>query len=147
MTTRGCSAVKCLDAEQLAPIRTASIVVCAAVAVIMWIALSWRPVFSTLDSMITKMLSGLAAFLFCGVLAQDSRGDSRDIRVGLTGLASHCSAFILSCLPNISKMVKDAFKWLREIRAPEFFKIFLTYFQILGSFAMFDVEWPSALID
>jgi len=146
MTARGCSATKCLDEEQLAPIRTATIVFCAALAVSMWVALSWRPVFSTLDSLIAKMLSGLAACLFCGVLAQDTRGDTVDIKWGCIGLKKYCGSIVLACLPDISKIIKNVLKWLREIHAPEFFKIFLTYFQILGSFTMFDVEWPPELI-
>ena len=36
-------------------------------------------------------------------------------------------------------------KWLRANHAPEFFKVFLSYFQILGSFTMFKVQWPPML--
>ena len=149
MTTEGCSAQICPSEEELRPWKILSIFVFTTIMTILWIGLSWRPVFPALDAVIARMLAGITGCLFSLMVVVDGRGDSRDVVGGLASLKQQCKDGCDWCFSNlgwIGKKARECQIWLRFNHAPEFFKIFLTYVQILGSFTMFSVDWPPALL-
>ena len=83
MTIAGCSAQKCARENELAPWRYVFIFVVGLLCGLMWLVLSWRPVFPTLDRVIASILSSIAGGLSGYVIFADSRGDSADVRKSL----------------------------------------------------------------
>ena len=115
----------------------------------MWLILSWRPVFPRLDAIIARILASITGCLSGYVVVGDGRGDHGDVVDSVSQLRGQCNQFVGGCFSSVGWVGAKAVqlrKWLKENHAPEFFKIFLTYFQILGSFQIYSVEWPSGLL-
>jgi len=63
--------------------------------------------------------------------------------------ASDCSNFTKQIIEPwfwLGNKIQSAFAWWEENKGGQFFKIYVTYLQILSSFNMFTVQWPPAFV-
>ena len=128
MTIAGCSAQKCASENELAPWRYVFMSVVGLLCGLMWLVLSWRPVFPTLDRVIASILSSIAGGLSGYVIFADSRGDNADVRKSLSSLREQCRSLCGVCFASLGWLgtkVLGLNKWMKQNHAPEFFKIFL----------------------
>jgi hypothetical protein len=73
-------------------------------------------------------------------------GDSRNDAGGIGELAQMFTAFA-RLFSWLATKLKSLGQWWKENYVGQFMKILLTYFQILGSFTMFTIEWPPIALD
>lgn len=124
----GCSAIKCPAEEELVPWRYAFVAAAAFVFGLMWLVLSWRPVFPRLDAMIAQVLSSITGCLSGYVLMSDGRTDRGEVQTSFTQLRQQFNDFMAGCFSSvgwIGTKAAELKKWLKQNNAPEFFKIFL----------------------
>ena len=73
-------------------------------------------------------------------------GDSQDDAGGVGELTEMFTA-IFGMFGWLMTKLKSLGQWYKENYVGQFLKILLTYFQILGSFTMFTIEWPQVALD
>jgi hypothetical protein len=73
-------------------------------------------------------------------------GDSQDDAGGVGELAEMFTV-IFGMFSWLVTKLKSLGRWYKENYVGQFMKILLTYFQILGSFTMFTIEWPPIALD
>jgi hypothetical protein len=105
---------------------------------LVYLLLSCRPVLPELDFLIARMMQGIMGLLGGLVCV----GDSQDDAGGVGELAEMFTA-IAGMFGWVVVKIKSLGQWYKENYVGQFFKILLTYFQILGSFTMFTIEWPA----
>jgi len=109
---------------------------------LVYLLLSCRPVLPELDFLIARMMQGIMGLLGGLVCITDGQADS-----GAFGeLASMFTSF-LGLFGWLVTKLKSLGQWYKENYVGQFMKILLTYFQILGSFTMFTIEWPQIALD
>jgi len=109
---------------------------------LVYLLLSCRPVLPELDFLIARMMQGIMGLLGGLVCITDGQADS-----GAFGeLASMFTSF-LGLFGWLVTKLKSLGQWYKENYVGQFMKILLTYFQILGSFTMFTIEWPPIALD
>ena len=138
----GCSAEACPPESELAPLRITLFSFAGAILVFGYIALAWRPVLPELDWLLARVLHGLVGAISSCVFFGGAQGDTSSAISGLLSLFAPCVGFA-SWIVRIARRFST---WLRRIQAPQIFKIMVTYFQVLGSFTMFTIQWPDIAI-
>ena len=132
LTGSGCSS--CPDQSTLGPLRNAAISIFVIVCAILWYIFSWRPLSSD------------------GGEANDSGEDTSSSKCDVVNLKKHVA--------SITDGVKSFYEFFfgKKSDEPDFwkdilssiapyFKLYVTFFQILSSFLTFGVTWPSLLLN
>ncbi len=117
MTTRGCQI--CPEEDVITPLRNVAIGIGMAVFALLWLLYSWAPF--------------LPIFNF---LEQHTQQVAEDGQEKFEMFAACCEG---------AQKVSEVCTYLQSVKAPQYFKIFVTYFQVISSFLTFQVEWPSTL--
>ena len=138
METAGCSNEVCPSEEELAPWRYALMVSVGTVVLLLYIGLACRPVLPELDWLIARALQGLVGMGSACVCFRDTHGDTGEGAGEIMGLATSFMNGGRWFLGNL----KQGGAWWKENQAGQYLKILITYFQILGSFTMFTIQWP-----
>ena len=115
---------------------------------VLWAMMSWRPVLPFLDMFFARSMSAIAACLAAFICVGETRDDHDDTTYGLQGIKMACQVFGRTCLFGatwLSSCLSQFKVWLRHVGATAYAKIYVAYFQILGTFGMFAVEWPEGL--
>ena len=116
---------------------------------VLWAMLSWRPVFPIIDLFFARSLAAIAGFLAMFICVNETQADHDDTSHGLQGIKKVCQGLGRSCFFGASWFASQLseFKvWLRHVGATAYVKIYIAYFQILGTFGMFSaIEWPVGL--
>ena len=135
MNSDGCSAEPCPPEEELQRLRVTVGVIVTVMFLITYFALAWRPVVPELDWILARALQGMSAGLSHLLCYTDAEGD-----VGQSVLEIvHLFKWLFSKAGAFQR-------WWREQRVPQFLKIFITYLQVLGSFAAFTIKWPDFVL-
>ena len=117
MTTKGCQ--ECPSEEEIAPIRNTALAVGLSVLSIFWFWYSWSPFFPSVGALMNKIV-----LLLYGKTTEASEK------------ASRISDFVSKCVLVIHKL-----------KLPQYFKIFVSYLQVMSSFMGFHVAWPSSILN
>jgi len=124
MTTQGCSRSVCASQRELTPMRM-TLIICTSVCVlVLWFIMSWRPVVPEVDAVgarVFSSISGMACGYKCFKCFDSSHG---------------------TILGGLKDKVKTTGAWFHKNQGFQFVKIYISSFQILGSFSMFAIEWP-----
>ncbi len=119
MTTQGCKL--CPSDDEVAPLRNMAIGGASIVFVFFWVWFSWSPYFPVIGEYLNQIFS------VChekGTQAQEM-GEKMEKMVEV--------------LTTVQKKAA-------EIKLPQYFKIFVGFFQVTSSFLAFQVKWPGALL-
>ncbi len=119
MTTRGCQ--PCPPEEIIAPIRTVSIILVSIIFLFFWIWFSWTPFFPNLGELLGKVV-------FCLKDIGEKAGNLKEK------------------LENLYSAFTTLKEWSDKIKFPQYFKIFVSFFQVTSSFISFQVQWPPTLL-
>jgi hypothetical protein len=119
MTTRGCQ--PCPPEETIAPIRTVSIVIVSIIFLLFWIWFSWTPFFPDLGNLLGKAI-------FCLKYIGEKGGNLKEK------------------LENLYSAFTTLKEWSDKFKFPQYFKIFVSFFQVTSSFISFQVQWPPTLL-
>ena len=119
MTTRGCQL--CPSEETIAPIRLVSIMIALTIFLLAWIWFSWTPFFPNLGELLGKVV-------FCLKYFHEKGGDFKEKA------------------EKLYSGIKTLKEWADKIKFPQYFKIFVGFFQVTSSFISFHVKWPPALL-
>ena len=122
MTTQGCK--ECPPEELVGPLRNMAMALASFVFSILWLWYSWSPFFPS----IARHMGNC----FCSVFK------SRNI-------AEEASYIIVLLYSGLSK-INEALEFAKRQNLPQYFKIFVGYFQITSSFLSFQVHWPSTFL-
>jgi hypothetical protein len=117
MTSSGCQ--ECPSEEIILPLRNAAIALAIFVLSLFWFSYSWSPFFPSLGTDVSRLL-------ICMYKFSESK---------LSGKTKEVSAFILKSMASIQKL-----------RPLQYFKIFVSYLQVVSSFLGFHVAWPSSIV-
>ncbi len=142
MTTAGCSAASCPSEEELRPSRALAFSLGALMFLTLWFVLSWRPVVPEAEFVLARLAQSIGFLVAWCVCFKDAQG------VGAKS-ASDCSNFteqILEYFVWLDKKIQSAFTWWDENKVGQFLKIYFTCLQILSSFSMFTVQWPTTFL-
>ena len=138
METAGCSNKVCPSEEELAPFRY-TLFVCVGIGIgLLYIGLACRPVLPELDWLIARLLQGVFGLTSTLSCFKDTQGDAGD---GAGEIAGLFTSFMDGCRWFLGK-IKQGGAWWKENQSGQYLKIIMTYFQILGSFTMFTIQWP-----
>ena len=138
METAGCSNKVCPSEEELAPFRY-TLFVCVGIGIgLLYIGLACRPVLPELDWLIVRLLQGFVGLTSTLSCFKDTQGDAGD---GAGEIAGLFTSFMDGCRWFLGK-IKQGGAWWKENQSGQYLKIIMTYFQILGSFTMFTIQWP-----
>jgi len=113
-------------------VRMAVIVFASVIAFVLWVVMSWRPVVPEVDDVIARILSSISG-IGCAYLLHRYTGNLR-----CTGVIET----IAGGFKWILSKIKACSAFLYKHRFQQFGKVYLSFFQILGSFGMFGIEWP-----
>jgi len=95
---------------------------------LMWMVLSWRPVFPALDRVIASILSKTVGGLSGYLMFAGSQGDKMEVGQSLLSLKEQCRALANGCLTSLgwlAAIVLGLRKWVNQNHGSEYFKIFL----------------------
>ena len=106
MTTEGCSTEICPSEREVAPWRTAFIVVVVVIIILAWIVFSWRPVFPVIDALIARVLASVAGLLGAYLLLDDTQGDRGDIGESCASVKETCSSGLKICYSSLGWLGK-----------------------------------------
>jgi hypothetical protein len=140
MTTEGCSSTVCPSEEELRPWRAIAYSAAILVFLIFWFIISWRPVVPEAEWAIARLLAAISASLASCMCFKDTRGDSAETASELT----NCLSTLMAPIYWVIKQTKWANAWWQENKGGQLLKTYITFLQILSSFNMFTVQWPTA---
>jgi len=132
MTTEGCSAQVCASEEELKPWRLAMMIVGGTFATIVWFLLSWRPVVPEADWLMAQILQGIVSIFSAFTCLSDTAGDSEETTAGCMDMINT----VWDLFSWFIDKIQVAGKFWRDNNCPQYMKIYITFFQILGSFTM-----------
>jgi hypothetical protein len=121
MTTQGCR--ECPEEEVVAPLRNIAIVLAFFAFILFWLWFSWSPFFPSIGNVMYRVAG------FCWNDDMDKKG-----KIAL----------------RLREMYEAAQKLARkaaEVKLPQYFKIFVGFFQVTSSFMSFQVKWPGTFLD
>ena len=148
MTTDGCSAQPCPSEASLSVWRAVFVVAISIIAILLYVLLSWRHVFPQADWIFARIFQAIAGMASGVEETMTHQGAADDANACFECMRS-VFAMIKSLFSGLSSIANASIKMFRKIfqgKASQFFKIFVTFFQILGSFSIFSVQWPDGLL-
>ena len=143
MNVDGCSAQPCPPEEELSKLRVGVMSFAGFVFVVAWIALAARPVLPEWDYLIARLMQGVISGLSGFICIDDAQGD---VGEGAGEVLGMVSTVVASGSWLLSKIGSAHAFWKRN-QGGQFLKIIVTYIQVLGSFTVFTVEWPSIFFE
>ena len=143
MNTDGCSAQPCPPEEELNKLRITVMVLVGLVILVAYLGLVARPVTPELDWLLARALQGAVGLMSGFMCLSNTGGDMTEGGMEVVGLLSGVAGSV-SWLISKATALNDA--WKRN-QGGQFLKIILTYVQVLGSFTVFTIEWPPAVVD
>jgi hypothetical protein len=120
MTTQGCK--QCPTDDVIEPLRNMAILIFSFVFLILWVWFSWTPFFPTLGAWMNRMA------ICCYQLHYTQSTFSRKVQ-------------------TIHEKIMTAYQWATMIKLPQYFKIFVGFFQITSSFLALQVKWPGFFLN
>ena len=127
MTTQGCK--MCPPENEIAPLRNIAMALASFVGMFIWLWYSWSPVFPVIQ----RFLDSCVRFLFSSFTFLKKEGES----------VLHWKEKI----EKATKFLKYAKEKADEIKLPQYFKIYVSAFQVTSCFLAFQVKWPATLLN
>lgn len=128
-----CLQEPCPNEASLGPLRHLAISLFTVFGIVLYLFLCWRPVFVGLDFFFAHSMSYVMSFLAYGVCLSNSSQDGAGVMSTFTKIAKWVSA-----------RIQDFVEAVDDTHAAELIKITLMYLQQLGTFSIYNVEWPAA---
>ena len=124
-TSRGC--FQCPSEEVIAPIRNVTIALAALVFCLIWYHISWRFLYPRVPVIhwISEKLMKIATTC-----------------IGTGGDVSNASKAINSA----GVKMRGFYIFISKLKFTQYLKIFISYFQVLGSFVVLHVKWPQLMV-
>ena len=120
MTTQGCEF--CPSEDEVALLRNMAIVVASIAFALFWVWFSWSPYFPVVEEYLGR--------IFCVCYAKGTQARELEEKV-----------------QKWFRLLKTAQEKAAEIKLPQYFKIFVGFFQVMSSFLTFQVKWPDTLLN
>jgi hypothetical protein len=117
MTTQGCK--ECPSEEVIKPFRNAALGIVITVGLLLWFWYSWSPFFPSIGEKMSKMMVAVAS----RIMKQSGN------------------------VSKISEIITAGLEYSGKLRLPQYFKIFVSYLQVMSSFMDFHVPWPALLLN
>lgn len=148
MTSEGCSANPCPSEEELSVWRAFAIACISTLAGLLYFILSWRHVFPQFEWLFARIFQAFGGLFAAAEVQQTGAGGAADVKDFVTCVRSMLT-IVAKIIKRIAQMAGIGVNFFSNIfkgQMPQFFKVFMTFFQILGSFNMFSVSWPEGLV-
>jgi hypothetical protein len=120
MTTQGCEF--CPSEDEMALLRNMAIGVASIAFVLFWVWFSWSPYFPIVEEYLGR--------IFCVCYAKGTQAQELEDKI-----------------QKWVKFLKTVQEKAAEIKLPQYFKIFVGFFQVMSSFLTFQVKWPDTLLN
>jgi hypothetical protein len=120
MTTQGCKV--CPPDDVVEPLRNMAIVVASIAFLIFWVWFSWSPYFPVVEEYLNQILC------VCYKRGNQAQKFAKKVNNGF----------------GLLKTVQDK---AAELQLPQYFKIFVGFFQVTSSFLTFQVKWPGTFLN
>lgn len=123
MTTQGCK--ECPAEAEIVPLRNIAIGIAFVAFFAFWLWFSWSPFFPSIGHYLNGIFSGLWKLSTANDKLQSWKGKA------------------YKYVKGIHKLMQKA----SEIKLPQYFKIFVGFFQVTSSFISFQVKWPNTFLN
>jgi hypothetical protein len=120
MTPQGCKV--CPSEDEVAPLRNMAIGVSSIVFLLFWVWFSWSPYFPVIGEYMNR--------IFCVCYEKGSQAH---------GLAEKVN--------NMVGLLQTVHEKAVAAKLPQYFKIFVSFFQVISSFLTFQVKWPITFLN
>jgi hypothetical protein len=117
MTSTGCQ--KCPAEDVISPLRNVAVVLAIFVMSLFWFWYSWSPFFPSVGAYTTRMV----LYIYNNLTSKSSKQTSKILEFIFQSIAS-----------------------IQRLRPLQYFKIFVSYLQVMSSFLGFHVAWPSSIV-
>jgi hypothetical protein len=108
----------CPSEEVIRPLRNVASTFAVVLGLVLWFLYSWSPFFPRIGAEMSRiMIAVTRPFLKSGKVS------------------------------GLSKFVTNGIHYLGKLRLPQYFKIFISYLQVMSSFMDFYVPWPAVLMN